>query len=249
MMPSIHVYAVCWNEERMLPYFLRHYTRFAERVTIFDNESTDRSVKIASSFERTTVHSFSTGGRLDEAALTRMRNTMWLPSCGQAQWVIVVDVDELIYHDDVLGYLARCSAAGATVAWPVGYEMVSRTFPVTTGQIYDVVKFGSPRPKWNDKPVVFDPNAIESMHFDPGSHTANPTGRVVVDAELAMRELKLLHYHMLGVDYMLPRYQARRERLTQEMRDKAQGLQYHFDADRIVSRISKVEQQAGQVVP
>src|SRR5579883_908706 len=35
-LPIIHVYAVCHNEELLLPYFLRHYEDFAERIIIFD---------------------------------------------------------------------------------------------------------------------------------------------------------------------------------------------------------------------
>ena len=30
--PLIDVYTICWNEERMLPYFLRHYGQFARRI-------------------------------------------------------------------------------------------------------------------------------------------------------------------------------------------------------------------------
>ncbi len=231
----------------MLPYFLRHYTKYAQQVTIFDNRSTDRSVEIVRSFANTAVESFETGEIMDESKLVEIRNTAWKRSRGRADWVIVVDIDEIIYHVDLPGYLASCAAGGITVCWPVGYEMYAREFPATSGQIYEELKFGIPRPKWNDKPVVWNPDAIEEMNLGEGSHTAEPVGRINVDS--ARRELKLLHYHLLGVDYVLPRYRARRERLTQEMNERKWCFQYHFEADRINKRIGMIESQAWQIVP
>lgn len=55
MTPRIHVYTICWNEERFLPYFLRHYGAFAEEITVFDNGSDDNSVAIARAFPNTRV--------------------------------------------------------------------------------------------------------------------------------------------------------------------------------------------------
>ena len=43
---KIATFIMCHNEERLLPYTLRHYLSFSE-VTILENNSTDRSVEIA----------------------------------------------------------------------------------------------------------------------------------------------------------------------------------------------------------
>ena len=39
--PVVHLYAVCWNEAHILPYFFRNYEPWVQRFVIFDNGSTD----------------------------------------------------------------------------------------------------------------------------------------------------------------------------------------------------------------
>jgi glycosyltransferase involved in cell wall biosynthesis len=43
---KIWAYAICWNEEVMLPYYLKHYEKFCEKIIIYDNMSTDNSRNI-----------------------------------------------------------------------------------------------------------------------------------------------------------------------------------------------------------
>jgi len=40
---TVHVYATCWNEEKMLPYFFRHYDTLVSRYFVFNDGSTDHS--------------------------------------------------------------------------------------------------------------------------------------------------------------------------------------------------------------
>jgi len=43
---TIDVFTTCYNEEIILPYFIRHYKQFARNITIYDNMSTDNSINI-----------------------------------------------------------------------------------------------------------------------------------------------------------------------------------------------------------
>jgi hypothetical protein len=130
----VHVYAMSWNEERFLPYFLRHYA-FAERITIFDNMSDDRSLEIIGGFGNAVVEPLDTGGELRDTVLRDVKNNGWKKSRGQADWVICVDVDELLWHPQLLDQLAAFRSRGITVPIPIGYEMVSQSFPTTSGQV------------------------------------------------------------------------------------------------------------------
>ena len=67
-----------------------------------------------------------------------------------------------------------------------------------------------PRPLWRqivrgvretayDKPAIFDPKAITAINYYNGRHAASPTGHVVHEPQ---RQVKLLHYKCLGVDYV-----------------------------------------------
>ena len=44
--PIVHLYAVCKNEAHIIPYFLKHYGAFVDTFIIYDNGSTDKSLKL-----------------------------------------------------------------------------------------------------------------------------------------------------------------------------------------------------------
>ena len=50
--PRISVYSICWNEAKLLPFFLNHYAKFASKITIYDNESNDGSVEVVKIFKK-----------------------------------------------------------------------------------------------------------------------------------------------------------------------------------------------------
>ncbi len=222
--PVVHVYTICWNEERVLPYFLRHYSRFARRIIVYDNYSTDTSPQIVRSSAVTELRYFglptNCGGESERVAV---RQNAWQESRESADWVIVVDCDEFLWHPVLLEYLSTCHARGITVPRPTGYEMFANEFPDTNGQIFSVAPRGLPA-KHMDKWVVFDPRAVQAMNYGPGSHQASPVGRVVYDDD---PRLKLLHYRHLGLDYTLARYQQLAARRTDE--DRRMNWNFHYE--------------------
>lgn len=240
----LEVYTQCWNEERFLPYFLRHYSAFASLITIWDNESTDRSAEIARSFPNTRVLSYGTDGELREDIRRDYMNECWKEGKGRADWVVIVDTDELVYHDRLIDYLSHCRTDGVTLPWTTGYEMVSSRFPTTSGQVYEEIREGV-QDEWYSKPAIFDPNAITEINYVPGAHSCNPTGRVVEDHA---PDLKLLHFRFLGLEYVLPRFESRRRR--QSSTDIQRGLSYHFQKKpREIKRWFKsIEKQARPVL-
>lgn len=194
-MPRIHVHAPCFNEELMLPYFLRHYS-FAERIFLYDNCSTDRTAAIADSDPRVTRTAIDTGGKYLESSLMEIKNHAWKSSRDSAEWVIVCDVDELLYHPDWPRLFADLADSRASIAKPAGYEMVASEFTPDDGQtpLTQVVRLGD-RDDFMAKPVLFDPRAISEIHYQPGCHVALPDGRV---NWFCSPHLKMLHYRKMG---------------------------------------------------
>src|SRR5688572_6249373 len=105
---EVHLYALCWNEERMLPYFFRHYDSLVNRYFIFDNGSTDRSVEMLKLNPKVTLGSFKVEGDSFVIAALNHYNECWKQRRGQADWVIVCNIDEHIYHPDLKSYLSKC---------------------------------------------------------------------------------------------------------------------------------------------
>ena len=221
--PRIHYYAPAWNEELMLPFLFRHYAPWVERFVIYDSDSTDGSVEL---LRRTPnveirkvpwVHPDSM-----VATLQALHNSCWKESRGAADWVIVADIDEFLYHPDFLGYLRRSRKRGVTCIPALGYEMVSERFPGPDETLTSTVRRGVPH-RMMSKLRLFDPNAVEETNFGPGGHVAAPTGRIVYPRK---DRLLLLHYKSLGVDY-LTRRNAMME-TTRRSRDIERNWSHHY---------------------
>jgi Glycosyl transferase family 2 len=221
--PRIDVYTVCWNEQRILPFFLRHYGPLVQKIVLYDNHSTDASQAIAAAHARTEVRRFGSAtdqcGELERMAI---RQTAWQESRGHADWVIVVDCDEFLWHPNLFEYLRDCWQRQITIPRPTGYEMVAQQFPDGAGQIYDQVRTGL-RASHMDKWLLFDPDAIESMNYEPGCHIAHPSGRAVYDDN---PHLRLLHFKRLGHDYTIARFHDLERRRTAQ--DRELGLNQHY---------------------
>jgi hypothetical protein len=240
----VHVYAHCWNEELMLPHFFKHYDSIADQYFIFDTGSTDRSLEILESHPRVqlTVVREEVASYI-EANLAR-HNSHWKQSRGQADWVIVTDIDEYLYHEDLKDYLKRCRDAGVTIIVPEGYEMISDEFPDEDQPLTSCVRYGT-RLESMDKHQVFNPVRIEEINYLPGRHEANPTGEVVFAIP---KEVKLLHYKHLGLSYTLARYRQLRTGLRARDIESKWGIQYLWEEEEILANFDYISNNAGLVI-
>lgn len=243
---KIHVYTMVWNEEAILPYFLRHYGGFADRIVAYDNQSSDRTPEILRDHPKVETITLDSGGVLHEAALMALRNQVWKGSRGDADWVVIADADEFLYHEDVRGYLGACRAAGVTMPLTQGYEMVGDAFPAGTGQIYDEVRAGVIDPSGQySKLAAFDPGAIVETNYSPGGHFAEPTGRV---AHGGRRDLKFLHYRHFGPDYLARRWSLLRARLSEFNLRMGFGSHYQAPREEVAERFARYRAEATPVV-
>jgi len=219
--PSVHVYTFCFNEQMMMPYFLRHYLPIADKITIYDNYSTDASIELAKQHEKIEVIQFDTNNQLRDDIHTEIRNNCW-KNC-EEDIAIVCDLDEFLYHPNLPRFLKRFMAKKYTVAKPIAYDMFSHDLPKTDGQIYDEIKIGARQPFY-DKPILFVPAHIESMNFYPGGHHVLPEGQVkLYQNDLA---LKLLHFKFLSVDYVVARRRLGESRRSDINRQNKWGVEY-----------------------
>lgn len=219
MKPIVHVYVVLRNEEIILPYFLRHYGAFAERIVCFDNESDDRSPEIIDEHPATERVVFKTGGHLFDRIHLQLKGE-YRKSRGRADWVICVDADEFIYHPSLPELLQTYTEKGITYPKVAGYEMVSEKSPNTSGQIYEAVRNGVPNDVYA-KQVVFNP--LLEVAFEAGCHSAKVQTNKVESKE---PEIKLLHYRFLGRDFFIKRSLARRDQLSEENKKCGWGTHY-----------------------
>lgn len=196
-----HLYALCWNEAKMLPYFFRHYNELVDKFFIYDNGSTDGSLELLAGDERVCVVRWEPRGNSFVEQARELSNDFWKPSRGRADWVITAEVDEHLYHPGFRAYLGSCVREGITAIKAIGYEMVADRFPSDERPLWQFVTHGI-RAFALDKLSIFDPSAIRETNYEGGRHQAAPTGRVLWDKR---REIRLLHYKNLGPAYVAER--------------------------------------------
>lgn len=228
----------------MLPFFFRHYDPFVERYVIYDNHSTDASVEILRRHPRVTLKNYSVESDSFVDTARQLYDDIWKASRGQADWVIVCNIDEHFHHPHLPGYLQRCREAGVTVIPAVGYEMISDTFPSENQTLSEAIPMGAPF-HMLDKTEVFDPAAIEEINFTPGRHQCSPSGRVVYPETT---ELKLLHFKYLGFDYVKTRFAELKTGLRSFDIEKRMGTKYLWDEEQIKQRFNALKQNAVRVL-
>lgn len=228
---KVRVYTVAWNEERILPHFLRHYGRLAERIVVYDNGSDDATPDLVRAHPRAELRTLDTGGVLHDGVKADLLSSCYREVGGLADWVIAVDCDEFLFHPRLPEVLSGYRARGVTLPRIRGYSMVTddpvpdpAAFP---GLLCDRYVRGAPNPNF-DKRCVFHPSV--DIHFAVGQHHCAPTGPVV---ESPSAELKLLHYKHFAVDYVVERYRQLRPRLSRFNREKKLGFHYRESRRRI----------------
>lgn len=247
---KISAYTVCFNEEELLPFYLRHYGALADRIVVWDNGSTDRSVEMARAFPHPSleVRHFDSGGELRETRLLDVKNNCWKGD--DADWVIVGDVDELLYCPDLRGFLARNGRFD--LFRPRGFNMVADRFPADAYRpIIEQVKEGAPNPSYA-KVVLFRPDRVREINYLPGCHECRPVGSdlCLYDGERVPNSpLLLCHYKNLGFDYRWRKHEAYRQRLGLDFRMHRWAWQYTLDVDEQRRDFDDLRERAFQILP
>lgn len=199
---TVWLYCICRNEERMMPYFLRHYSTWVDKLIFYDGRSTDGTRSLIQSCPKAELRDWPGEDGLVDDQFRDFANEQWKESKGKADWVLWVDADELLYHPSMLELLDRYLKEGVEVPHVAGFAMVWSRFPTSSGQIYDEIKTGFRSPEW-DKPEIFRP--CLNMAWNVGRHSLNLDiiGRNPVSSR--EREIKLLHYRYFGLDYIRER--------------------------------------------
>lgn len=226
---QVHLYAICWNEARMLGFFFRHYLPWVDRFVIYDDGSTDDSIAILSAIPSVDVRQFPrTHSDSYVLSAQALQNNCWKESRGQADWVVVTAIDEHLHHADILNYLYSCRKHGITLLPALGYQMISDEFPAKHEYLAASRTQGTPWGVMN-KLSIFDPDLIEETNFEVGRHEANPTGEIVLPEE---DELLLLHYKYLGQSYLIERNSFLAGGLGKIDRANQWGYQYTYSKEK-----------------
>lgn len=175
---NIDIFLVIRNQADMLKYFLEHYTTNLPgcRITVFDNNSSDRTIQVALS-KGCVIHHFP---KYTEEELQEFKNNIWKGS--KADWVIVCDADELfqITMEDLLVLPSEVNALKSE-----GYQMISPSKEIIP---YRDLTHGYRLDRY-DKLFMFKPT-LKEVNYTIGAHECSPTP----DPIYGEKTYKMFHY-------------------------------------------------------
>jgi glycosyltransferase involved in cell wall biosynthesis len=230
---KLWTFGIIRNEVALLPWFVRHYSQFAERMIFWDDKSTDGSVEFLKAQPNCEVRPWPFDTGLDDEKFTDAANWWYKEAHGNADWVAWVDCDELLYAPDMRSILEN---AKGDVIPSTGYALISKHgMPTDDGhsQIYDLVKTGAPQPNYN-KRILWRPE-ISILHAN-GRHYYE--GKFPLHSGVECRDygVKLLHLHHIdGVAGTLERNARNYERAHKKHLAWNYDAEHNFDPNQVGS--------------
>lgn len=224
--PVIHLYTICWNEEKMLPFFFRYYDTFVDRYVFFDDKSDDRTLDIIHQHPHAEARPFPESHH-DSFVLSAQsaHNHCWKESRETADWVIVTAIDEFLYHPDLVNFLIQCKGENVTAIPALGYQMLSEIFPDDYSDLITEVPHGAACHDFN-KLSLFNPREITEINYQVGRHEASPEGRVRYPRH---DELLNLHFKYLSFDFVSERHKALLNKLRCSDIKNKWGIHYTYN--------------------
>lgn len=236
---TVHAYILVYNEQDFLPFTLDHYAQFCEKIFILDNESTDKSIEIALQYPQVEIITWHSSGQTNDLMMAEIKSEAYRASKGKADWVIVCDCDEILYHYQELPKLKK---QGVMVPGITGYDMVSEIFPIYDEKnICEKICHGVENPKFN-KQIVFNPQV--NITFSPGAHSCHYSSHY----KSAPSNLILLHYKWLSLQNVLDRNITIRKRLSKVNLEFSWGSHYLASEVGVEEEFKKIKQTSRRII-
>ena len=223
---EINIFIICYNEEILLPHTIAHYKKHLPTctITIYDNESTDNSVKIAESLNCNII-SWNSNNIIDDGKYIEIKNNCWKKI--KSGWVIVCDMDEWLYVDE-----NELLNEKGNILQIQGYDIVGESENEDLSDISLSLLNKGILFNWESKKLCFLREAINEMNYGIGAHNCNPEGsNIIYSANI----YKNKHMSNLGLPFLINKIKQRYIR-SEKMRKN--GLCTHY-----INDINKIKQQ------
>lgn len=155
----------------MAKHFLNHYTPICDKILVYDNMSTDNTVKLLKTDPKVEVIQFDTNNRFDDFKHSEIKNNCWKQYRNEYDWVICIDFDEFLYHPNLKNILENFKNTNVTIPSILGFNMKSFKFPSDyNNPIIQQVKYGR-FDNFFSKNIIFNPKKNRRNKLWPPLHT------------------------------------------------------------------------------
>lgn len=244
--PSIYIITICWNESLFLPFFLEYYS-FVDKIIIYDNFSSDNSIDIIKKYPNTEYNYYNTNEKIRDDIYLEIKNHSWKQYRNQADWIFIIDIDEIIYHPQgILNYLETLNKNEIAMLQCYGFEMFEPTFyqQESTKGLLERCNKGTPTAILN-KACIINPKLVEETNYLAGCHQnyAKVKGKVIQDPNL-----KMLHYKFIvPLQLLIQRYQQMAKRLSRENIENGWGFHY-ANIEKLIHKFNSLNQSSNYVL-
>ncbi len=187
-MITVDVFTLGYNEENILPHYIDHYKSFCRNITFYNNCSTDNSVDICLKNGVKVVNTDL--NELNDVANINIKHSCYLNS--DADFCIVTDTDELLYHPDIVKLLTYYKTTGVNLPKIRGYTMATNSGYPKVGNLIKDIKTGIPSINYA-KRCIFDPKL--KINWSVGQHILLGVKGSYKESE--QEDLSLLHYKFI----------------------------------------------------
>ncbi len=193
---KILVFVITYNTADILPFFLRHYSTFADEISAFDAHSTDGTRELLAANPKVVLRNWDNDTGIDEDRFLAHWQEWYPKARGGFDWVMIPDPDEILWAPNIRRVLQSAQELGYEVIRSEGFNMTGSGLPKDDGrsQIWELSQMGVRAPVYS-KSVVFRPHI--KINWNRGKHALENCNPEVTPKPL----IKLLHYRYLGADY------------------------------------------------
>jgi len=231
----------------MIRHTLNHYSKFCNKITIMDNYSNDKTISIIThEYPNVKITYFDTNNEFREDIQTSLKNTCWKKS--KADYVIVCDMDELLYSDNLNLILEKLKKKKPSICSVIGYDMYSKKFPTNYKKsIFEQVKFGV-RNQMFDKSIIFSPKYVNDINYNYGAHLCEPDLKHRYKDQYLI-EFKLLHFKFLNINSLIEKHKKYVSRLSAINIEREWGVEYLDGENHINNKFLKAKTHAFKIIP
>lgn len=231
----ITVYTLAYNEQLLIQFMIDHYRmRFPGcRIVVYDNMSTDNTVKIALA-NGCEVVPYDTNGQLQDRRYLKIKNNCWKKA--KTDWVLICDLDELVDINEV--ELKKEEKRSVSMIRCKAYDMINMQDNVDIAGI----EYGAPSPM-PGKFCCFSKKLIREINYQPGCHECDPVGTI----QYSKKTYKLYHYASINQQVTVKKFRVYKQRLSKKNLQNGWGLQYLMTSEEIAEEYAQERRRAKKV--
>lgn len=230
---------VCWitlckNEEDIIPFCIQYWKRITDKVVVFDNFSTDKSIELLSQHDWIEIRYFESDGQNDVIQKT-LKEQAYLQYKNDYDIIIISDMDEVFYFDDFKASVEEMINGGYSCMMTSIFSLCEDSKPIyEEGKYLHQLCHKFYLQKMNHMPYfdkfskisIFNTKLVDSINMSVGQHYVytNPKDKMQV-----LHSLGGFCIHIdkgFGIDYKFKVRQKMNDNLSETNKKSGMCIEY-----------------------